>query len=147
MSRVVDYCSDVFLKTFKNSQYRSIHGQSCYRRSFSHARITKMLKEAKIIMLPNMASKIEKKSKNCKPCMSSGENLEYQIPKNHYGNLQIYFTGKLNYDEMSVEKKISTGIGRFNKRPTVKICKTTKAKAVKKSLSSKFQFTRITENN
>ena len=53
-----------------------------------------------------MNKDIEKKVQDCTACLTSGKNLEYQLPKKHYGKLeklcepgqkiQIDFTGKLH---------------------------------------------------
>ena len=72
---------------------------------FGHSGITKMMSEAKIFWWPNMMKDIENKVQDCTACLASGKNLEYQIPKKHYGKLklsepgqeiQIDFTGKLH---------------------------------------------------
>ena len=52
---------------------------------FGHAGATKMTAEAKIFWWPNMQKEIEDKAKNCVACMSSGKNLQYQLPKNEFG--------------------------------------------------------------
>ena len=53
-----------------------------------------------------MQKQIEDETKNCVACMSSGKNLNYQLPKHEFGKLktltelgqeiQIIFSGKLN---------------------------------------------------
>ena len=62
--------------------------------------------EAKIFWWPGMKQDIENKVKDCTACLASGKNLNYQLPKKHYGKLekltehgqekQIDFTGKLH---------------------------------------------------
>ena len=73
---------------------------------FGHSSITKMNAEAKIFWWPGMKQDIENKVKDCTACLASGKNLNYQLPKKHYGKLekltepgqeiQIDFTRKLH---------------------------------------------------
>ena len=72
---------------------------------FSHSGITKMNAGAKIFWWPGMKQDIENKVKDCTAYLATGKNLNYQIPKKHYGKLekltepgqeiQIDFTGKI----------------------------------------------------
>ena len=52
---------------------------------FGHTGITKMNAEAKIFSWPGMKQDIENKVKDCTACLASGKNLNYQLPKKHYG--------------------------------------------------------------
>ena len=58
---------------------------------FGHSGITKMTEEAKIFWWPGLRKEIEQKVKDCTACLATGENLNYQIPKNKHGNLKILF--------------------------------------------------------
>ena len=65
-----------------------------------------MTSEAKILWFPNKKQDKEMKVKDCTACLASGTNLNYQLPKKHYGKLeklsepgqeiQVDFTGKLH---------------------------------------------------
>ena len=55
---------------------------------FGHAGSSKMLAEARIFWWPNINKEIEDRTKNCVACMSSGKNLNYQIPKKETGKLK-----------------------------------------------------------
>ena len=73
---------------------------------FGHSGFTKMTTEAKIFWWPNKKQDIETKVKDCTACLASGKNLNYQLPKKHYGKLEklsepgqeleIDFNGKLH---------------------------------------------------
>ena len=99
-----------------------------------------MLAEARIFLWPNIDKEIEDRTKNCVACMSSGKNLNYQIPKNETGKLktltepgqeiQIDFSGKLNNKKLNGEHKLLIAVDRFSEWPTVKICKSTETKEV-----------------
>ena len=101
---------------------------------FGHAGTTKMIAEAKIFWWPDINGDIENKVKDCIACLSSGKNLKYQLPKNHYGKLkkltepgqeiQIDSTGKLHSKRINGDVQILIAVDRFSKWPTVKICKT-----------------------
>ena len=122
---------------------------------FGHARTTKMTAGAKIFWWPNIIKDIEDKDKNCIACLSSGKNLKYQIPKNESGKLktltepgqdiQIEFTGKLHNKKVNGENQILIAVDRFSKWPTVKICKTSKAKEVITFLKQNFNLYGIPE--
>ena len=99
---------------------------------------------------------IEKKVKDCTACLASGKNLNYQLPKKHYGkleklsepgqDLQIDFTGKLHNKKLNGETQILIAINRFSKWSTVKICKTSETQEVINFLSSNFNMYGIPEN-
>ena len=107
---------------------------------FGHSGITKMISEAKIFWWPGMNQDIENKVKDCTACLSSGENLKYQLPKKHYGKveklsepgqeIQIDFTGKVHNKNLNGEIPILVAVDGFNKWPIGKICKTSEAKEV-----------------
>ena len=117
---------------------------------FGHAGLTKMTAEAKIFWWPNVTRNIESKAKDCTACLASGENLKYQLPKSHYGNLktliepgqeiQIDFTGKLHNKKINGDVQILIAIDRFSKWPTVKICKTAETKEVINFLTNNFNL-------
>ena len=122
---------------------------------FGHSRITKMNAEAKIFWWPGMKQDIENKVKDCTACLASGKNLNYQLPKKHYGKLekltepgqeiQIDFTGKLHNKKINGDVQILIAIDRFSKWPTVKICKSAETKEVIIFLSSNFKLYGIPE--
>ena len=105
---------------------------------FGHSGITKMNAEAKIFWWPGMKQDIENKVKDCTACLASGKNLNYQLPKKHYGKLekltepvqeiQIDFTGKLHNKKRNGDVQILIAIDRFGKWPTVKISSQRKQK-------------------
>ena len=123
---------------------------------FGHSGITKMTTEAKIFWWPNKKQDIETKVKDCTACLASGENLNYQLPKKHYGKLeklfepgqelQIVFTRKLHNKKLNGETQTLIAIDRFSKWPTVKICKTSETKEAINFLSSNFNLYEIPEN-
>ena len=122
---------------------------------FGHSGITKMNAGAKIFWWPGMKQDIENKVKDCTACLASGKNLEYQLPKKHYGKLekltepgqeiQIDFTGKLHNKKINGDVQILIAIDRFSKWPTVKICKSAETKEVIIFLSSNFNLYGIPE--
>ena len=122
---------------------------------FGHSGITKMTSEAKIFWWPNKKQDIEKKVKDCTACLASGENLNYQLPKKHYGKLeklseprqeiQIDFTRELHNKNLGGEAQILIAIDRFSKWPTAKNCKTSERKEVINFLSSNFNLYGIPE--
>ena len=122
---------------------------------FGHSGITKMTTEAKIFWWPNKKQDIETKVKDCTACLASGKNLNFQLPKKHYGKLeklsepgqelQIDFTRKLHNKKLNGETQILIAVDRFSKWPTAKTCKTSETKEVINFLSSNFNLYRIPE--
>ena len=122
---------------------------------FGLSGVTKMTTEAKIFWWLNKKQDIETKVKDCTACLASGKNLNYQLPKKHYGKLeklsepgqelQIDFTGKLHNKKLNGETQILIAIDRFSKWPTVKICKISETKEVINFLSSNFNLYGIPE--
>ena len=122
---------------------------------FCHAGTSKMIAEAKIFWWPDINRDIENKVKDCIACLASGENLKYQLPKNHYGKLkkltepgqeiQIDFTGKLQNKRINGDVQILVAVDRFSKWPTVKICKTAETKEVLNFLTNNFNLYGIPE--
>ena len=120
-----------------------------------HSGITKMNAEVKIFWWPGMKQDIENKVKDCTACLASGKNLNYQLPKKHYGKskkltepgqeIQIDFTGKLHNKKINGDIQILIAIDIFSKWPTVKICKTAETKEVINFLSSNFNLYGIPE--
>ena len=122
---------------------------------FGHSGITKMNAEAKVFWWPGMKQDIENKVNDCTACLASDKNLNYQLPKKHYGKLekltepgqeiQIDFTGKLHNKSINGDAQILIAIDRFSKWPTVKICKSAETKEVINFLSSNFNLYGIPE--
>ena len=122
---------------------------------FRHSGITKMTTEAKIFWWPNKKQDIETKVKDCTACLASGKNLNYQLPKKHYGKLeklsepgqelQFDFTGKLHNKSINGETQNLIAVDRFSKRSTAKICETSETKEVISFLSSNFNLYGIPE--
>ena len=122
---------------------------------FGHSGITKMMSEAKIFWWPGMKKDIENKVQDCTACLTSGKNLEYQLPKKQYGKLeklsepghkiQIDFTGKLHNKHLHGATQILIAVDRFSKWPTVKNCKSAETKEVINFLTSNFKLYGIPE--
>ena len=82
--------------------------------------------------------------------MALGKNLNYQVPKNNFGKLkkltepgqeiQIDFTGKLNYKKLNGKQQILIAIDRFSEWPTVKICKSSETKEIVNFLKQNFNL-------
>ena len=56
---------------------------------FAHSRITNVTEEAKIFWWPGLRKEIEQKVKDCTAWLAKSKNLNYQIPKNKYGEMKI----------------------------------------------------------
>ena len=72
------------------------------------------------ILAAEQKQDIETKIKDCTACLALGQNLNYQLAKNHYRKLeklsesgqeiQIDFTGKLHNENLSGETQIAVDI-------------------------------------
>ena len=84
-----------------------------------------MTTEAKIFWWPNKKQDIETKVNDCTACLASDKNLNYQLPKKHYGKLeklsepgqelQIDFPGKLHNKKLNGETHILIAVDRLSK--------------------------------
>ena len=87
-----------------------------------------------------MKKDIENRCSTCTTCMSSGENLKYQIPSTEKIRLpaltksgrevQADFSGKLHNKYVTGEPYNLIGIDRYSKWPVVWICKSSEANQV-----------------
>ena len=117
---------------------------------FGNAGTTKMLSGAKIFWWPEMRKDIEQKVKDCTACLSTGKNLNYQIPINQHGKLekltepgqepQTDFTGKLHNKKLNGEPQILIAVARFSKWPTAKICESAETKELINCLTNHFNI-------
>ena len=122
---------------------------------FGQSGTTKRISEAKIYWWPGINQDIENKVKDCTACLASGKNLQYQLPKKHYGKLEnlsepgqeieIHFTGKIHNINLNGEIQILIAGDRISKWTTMKVCKTSVAKEVINFLTSNFNLHGIPE--
>ena len=113
---------------------------------------TKMPAESSIFWRSGMTKNIENKCSTCTSCMSSSENLRYQLPSRKrppltvpLQEMQIDFSGKLHNKHLSGEPYIFVGIDPYSKWSVVRICKSTEKKDVVEVSESFISFHGVLE--
>ena len=105
---------------------------------FGHPGSTKMLAEGNDLWWSGMRKEMENNSSTCIACMSSGKNLNCQLPSAKKINRLVltepgqevknYFSGKLHDKHINGEPYIHIGMDRYSEWPVVQVCKSTEVK-------------------